>query len=260
MKKSVKTCIMILVSALIISGCSDSTQKVEESNEIKAENKNISTTELKQENRKIIISTDGSTQGLFKLNMSIDEVLKVIDDNDFEVIVNGDNGYISRSDYEYQNDNGSYEYDERGVLTLDKEVFNWDNSTYLLDVKGDIRFIFDENSELMSITLHHPFRVLSKSDVDSYMELNENNLLYEIIDKSKPFINLSSKPQDVIDVYGEPDEIIESDGLVNYYEYMINDEFYLEVLIDAKSQEFVYQINYTNYKPIEWVNKDNIKN
>lgn len=248
MKKITRISIVLLISTIVSSCGKDDNQEVQNNIGIKSED--LKAPKSNQQNdisKNVILSTDDTTEGLFELGMGIDAVFNVIDDNDFEVVLN-ENQYDA--------------YDQRGVLTLDKDIYNkddiWDNSTYLLDIKGNIRFVFDENSELMEMIL-----------TNSFDDSIENSILYKTLDKTEHTINLNSTPQDIIEVYGEPDEIIESDGFldyydytineyyVEYYEYMINENLYLEILTNGNLDGVIYQINYARYKPYEWKNKDN---
>ncbi len=249
MKRILKILILGSMFTFIFTGCSKNDELIVEDinnsqleTEINNDDNNIEeSNEISKKDNTIFISEDGSGNGLLSMGMSLDEVLDVISSEKFDIIKEEKVDYI---------------FDEQGVGTLDENAWNFDkdNVQYTLELKGDIVLVFDENKVLTNIVLEHSFEALEKEVVTKFMNNGENLSLYDGTYSTDKGLNLSSNVEDIVELYGEPENgIYKTDG-TDYYMYKLNDELYLNVIVSGSARDFIQRIEYSNVAPIEFSN------
>ncbi len=175
------------------------------------------------------INENNIGSGIFYLGMSSDEVFEFMSSVNTDLYFN-------------MTEDGTY--DDK-MLRLMDELPNYDEVMYEYSISDRLHLYFDKDKKLVQILVQQITWTNTYSGVEDYYQENKDNIFYSGEFNTEKGLNLLSTKDDLIALYGQPDQLIENTwGTV--YVYELKPGLYLKVVIVGgdDNKEFVYRITY----------------
>ncbi len=210
-----------------------------------SENEEIETKEVKNFKRNVLVGEDVNNLGLFKFGMSSDDVFDLVSTSDSKLVLN-------------TTEEGTFDDKYlREMTELDSNA----EVAYEYIISENLHLYFDSEKLLRCVLLGHNFPVRTYDDVIEYYEENQSNIFYSGELSTEKKLSLLSTRDELLELYGEPDVLEETDR-GDFYTYKLDNDLYMTVIIIGREDErfaptgakdpspFVYRISYTEEEPL----------